>query len=91
MKASGHFEITGPWGELRRGDTLRCVHCQHTWMVEPGSGRSRGYCTNCMGYVCGAPECEACINWERRLENLEAGRPELTPSPAMVLVPAVPG
>lgn len=85
-KASGTFYATGLWGELVEGQTLSCVHCQHTWELKRGSGKLRGYCQNCAGYVCG-PGCLECVPVERRVENVEAGRPELTPAPVKVLVP----
>lgn len=89
-KPSGHVEISGPFGELRRGDTLKCTHCQFSWIVSSGSGKVRGFCSNCAGYTCGKPECGPCVHFERRLENLEAGRPELTPMSSSILVPGLP-
>lgn len=87
-KRSGWTVTTGPYGEQVHADCLTCVHCQFTWEVVVGSGRLRGWCTRCDGPVCGAPACmSACVNWERRLENEEAGRPVLTPVPEMVSVP----
>lgn len=86
-KASGYFEVTGIAGELRRGDTLSCCHCGTMWVVAPGSGITRGYCVPCMKYTCGNPACDPCVPYERRLENIEAGRPELTPTPALIAVP----
>lgn len=85
-KQSGEFEVHGWYGELARGGTRQCCHCQATWVHAPGSGRLRGYCQNCNGFVCG-PGCAACVPLERRLENLEAGRPELTPAAPSVYVP----
>lgn len=85
-RASGVVQMMGLWGELVEGQTLSCCHCQHTWILRKGSGKLRGFCQRCMGYVCG-PGCMECIPIERRLENLEAGRPELTPAPALIVVP----
>ena len=85
-RASGTEYTTGIAGELHEGETLSCVHCQFTWSIQRGSVKHRGFCTKCMGYVCG-PACFECVPIERRLENLEAGRPELTPMPASILVP----
>lgn len=85
-KVSGHIEVTGLWGELTTGFTYSCCHCQATWIYQKGSGRLRGWCQRCNGYVCG-PTCVECVPIERRLDNIEAGRPELTPLPARVLVP----
>lgn len=85
-KASGNVFIHGWYGELQEGETLSCVHCQETWLIQRGSGKMRGFCQKCNGFVCGL-KCADCVPVERRWENLEAGRPELTPMPAMILVP----
>lgn len=86
-RASGTFESTGLYGELTYGETLQCVHCQYTRILTKGSGKVWGFCTNCMGYHCDKPDCQECLHFMRRVENIEAGRPELTPAPAMILVP----
>lgn len=53
-------------------DTLRCVHCQHVWIVHPGSGNQRGYCMNCGGPTCGAKACvEGCAPFEKQIEAWE--------------------
>lgn len=54
-------------------DTVRCVHCGYTWVYEPGSGRTRGWCGRCQGITCARPCCEnrGCIPMERELEFLE--------------------
>ena len=51
-----------------------CVHCGGQFKRQPGSGRIRGYCQNCGGFVCG-PGCAECVPVELLLENIEAGRP----------------
>src|SRR5437588_11074044 len=78
-RPSGWTRTIGPYGEVVHADTLTCCHCQMTWEVVVGSGRQRGWCTRCNGPACGAPACMVCVPFERRLETLEAGRPELTP------------
>lgn len=85
-KPHGHFAITGPYGEGQEGETLSCCHCGKHWEVRKGSGIDRGFCQNCMGYVCG-PNCYDCIPVEQRLANIEAGRPILTPRTPSILVP----
>lgn len=87
-RSSGTAYTMGLWGELHEGATLSCSHCQFTWVLAKGSGKSRGFCQQCMGYTCGAHACMECVPAELRMENLEAGRPELTPAPAMISVPA---
>lgn len=86
-RPSGEMTRTGPFGEVKSNATLTCCHCQATWIVKKGSGIKRGFCQNCMGYTCGNPTCEACVPAERQIENIEAGRPLLTPCPASVFVP----
>lgn len=83
----GHFEITGPYGEIQEGETLSCCHCGKHWEVRAGSGAERGFCQNCMGYVCG-PTCYDCVPAEQKLLNMEAGVPLLTPRAPSILVPA---
>ena len=90
-KPHGHVERTGPYGELQTGDTLSCCHCGCHWEVRAGSGVQRGFCQQCMGYVCGGPDCHDCLPKEARLANLEAGRPLLTPLAPKVLVPGLVG
>lgn len=51
-------------------DTLQCVHCQAHWVPVRGSGRVRGWCSNCQGPVCG-PRCAACTPFERRMDEAE--------------------
>jgi hypothetical protein len=53
------------------GETLQCVHCGGHWIMEPGSGRERGFCARCMGPVCGMRNCWECIPEEQMLTNIE--------------------
>jgi hypothetical protein len=69
----GHVIITYPEGQVVERDTLQCVHCQAHWMIEPGSGKQRGWCWRCDGPTCGAPACMSrCEPWEKALEIAEA-------------------
>lgn len=89
-RRSGHFDAMGLAGELSHGETLSCCHCFYTWILVKGSGKVRGFCTGCMRYHCGGADCWECVPYERRIENIEAGRPELTPCPVLVTVPELP-
>jgi hypothetical protein len=85
LRPSGHL-ITTPLdgGPETVQDTVQCVHCGGHWIVQPGSGKIRGYCGNCAGPICG-PGCAVCVGpWEARMENIEAGRPEATPRRILV-------
>lgn len=56
--------------------TMQCCHCGQHWIVQPGSGRQRGFCMRCNKTTCG-PNCPAgqeCVPHEQYLENLEHGR-----------------
>lgn len=86
-KPDGYSKTTGPHGEIVDCDTLQCRHCGSHWEVVVGSGRLRGWCSRCLGYCCGRPECFVCIPIEQRLQNIEAGRPMLTPSPSQIALP----
>lgn len=69
---------------------LKCVHCDHRWIPEPGSGRTRGYCQHCNGVTCERPECAAKTNeihvpWQGRMEILEGTRPaSLVAAPVLI-------
>lgn len=53
-------------------DTLMCMHCQGHWVVEPGSGRERGWCNSCRGPLCGLEACiTICVYWEDMIEQIE--------------------
>ena len=73
MNHKGYFTETTPDGKVvAEGETHLCVHCGLPFRANPGSGRKRGFCLNCMGPVCGAKECsEICKPWERQMENME--------------------
>lgn len=51
-------------------ETAQCVHCDGHFVMVKGSGRIRGWCVNCNGFVCG-PACAACIPWEKKMELME--------------------
>lgn len=62
---------------VEHADTVHCVHCGMVWKWQPGSGRMRGFCQQCNGYICG-PLCAAegnHVGQERMIENIEAGLP----------------
>lgn len=56
-------------------DLVQCIHCQRVWLWQPGSGRKRGFCTNCNGITCGCKRCDTCVHAEKQLELMEAGVP----------------
>lgn len=94
--AAGWTKTTGPHGEVINCDTLQCSHCGAHWEVVVGSGKLRGFCSRCYdsnkpgtGYTCGRPECMVCLTPEQRLENIEAGKSELTPHAPKILVPSL--
>ncbi len=90
LSPHGWFEFFNDWGDRKEGETFMCVHCGSHNIVSPGSGKLRGFCTRCGGYVCG-PTCLECVPRELLYERLEKGVPELvalgTPRPAVVSVP----
>lgn len=74
-KDGGLLEVFGSDGGMKTFKTVPCVHCGGQFIPTPGSGRIRGFCQNCNGFVCG-PSCMACVPAELLLENMEKGRPE---------------
>jgi hypothetical protein len=60
-KPAGYIRIDVPDGKPIEHDTLQCVHCEAHWVVQPGSGRRRGWCTKCNGPVCGQHNCWSCL------------------------------
>ncbi len=54
-------------------DTRQCVHCGCHWEVSPGSGKTRGFCRNCMGPICGQ-RCAVCYPMEKQLDDAERPR-----------------
>ena len=86
-KVSGECETFDFYGKVERAQTLSCCHCQKTRVLQKGSGRVWGWCAKCPGYHCDDPKCFECIPLERRWDNLESGRAELTPMPVSIVVP----
>ncbi len=71
-RPSGEFTEHTLDGRLtREGQTLQCVHCGLTWVIEPGSGRQRGFCFRCSGPTCGSGPCRDCLPFEQRLVEIE--------------------
>jgi hypothetical protein len=85
-RPSGHIIITGPGGTIER-DTLQCCHCQKHWVVQPGSGRRRGFCLKCMKPTCGAEACQVCDPSEKKLERVEKAARYSGVSPDGILIP----
>lgn len=90
IRTHGYFEITDDWGKRIEGETVRCVHCGGHFLKSPGSGKLRGFCTRCNGFLCG-PQCAECVPIEMYLERLEAGLDGITahemPRDVIVSVP----
>lgn len=73
LRPAGYMAITDPEFGTKEADSLQCVHCQHVWLVVPGSGRKRGWCYQCMGPTC-SPHCHSvCVPFEKVLDYYEAG------------------
>ncbi|MBA2706338.1 MAG: hypothetical protein H0U59_00855 [Gemmatimonadaceae bacterium] len=72
-REAGHIFITEADGSTSEADTLQCAHCGMHWMVDPGSGKERGWCGRCSAALCGKKRCFArCIPMEMELEMLES-------------------
>jgi len=74
MKYGGYALVTDPGGRVvEEYDTVRCGHCQRHYRVQPGSGKTRGWCTLCMQPTCGRPRCALCVPFERALASQGGG------------------
>lgn len=73
---SGYACISDPGSDrpLQEVATHQCAHCGGVWHAEPGSGKTRGFCMRCNGFICG-PGCAECVPQELLVENIEKGRP----------------
>lgn len=61
-------------GDQQVASTRQCKHCGSHEVCVPGSGKERGVCLKCGGFVCGRPECmTACIPFEAWLDH-KAGK-----------------
>ncbi len=66
---SGAFIVDG----VEMAHTLQCCHCGGHFVSIKGSGKTRGFCLNCMGVTCGKLECNSCIPFGKKLEIMEKG------------------
>lgn len=67
-KESGAIVIDG----RHVASTRQCVHCGSHEQILAESGRKRGWCINCNGFLCGKKKCFACIPYEAKIEYEEA-------------------
>lgn len=78
----------------KQADYLHCCHCGKSHIVAAAlndlcSGKPvLGFCAKCNHPTC--PTCTECVPQERQIENLEAGRDKLTPTPAFAAFPSNP-
>ena len=53
--------------------TEQCRHCGNHEIIRRGSGKKRGWCPHCSGFVCGKEFCmKYCTPYEARIEWEEA-------------------
>ena len=68
--AHGNITIVSDMPTIER-DTLQCVHCGRHWTVQPGSGKTRGFCNYHSGVTCGSPDCNNCQRKERGMQIVQ--------------------
>lgn len=51
--------------------TRQCCHGGEHFISIKGSGKRRGWCTNCKAITCGRPECDVCVPYEERISLIE--------------------
>lgn len=69
-KAKGHFIVDG----AVLADTLQCCHCNAHFVSLRGSGVQRGWCMRCNQTTCGKKHCDECVPFEKKCDELEAGK-----------------
>lgn len=84
LKPAGTIIFTDLDGKEFQRDTIQCGHCQRHWEVKPGSGKLRGFCTNCNKPTCGTESCLPCVAFEKWLDIVEGTR---NPTSTSVPVP----
>ena len=69
---AGYFEVfeRGAGQAETREATAQCVHCHAHFPLRPGSGKTRGFCMNCNGFICGK-RCEQCRPFWRWIDEVE--------------------
>lgn len=87
-KASGYLVTADRNGNKVERETRQCVHCQATWVYQPGSKRRYGFCLKCHGVICGNPECQQCKGpFEKQVEAALKNPPSGYKSSGGLLVP----
>ena len=69
-KPNGYMVTNGPMG-IVENDTTQCCHCNSHFIMKPGSGTIRGFCTKCHAITCGNPKCNPCVPFEEKLRLME--------------------
>ncbi len=67
MREDGAILVDG----VQVATTHQCCHCGGHFTSVKGSGTRRGFCLKCMRVTCGAPECDPCVPFEKKLEMME--------------------
>ena len=71
-KLGGYIISTDHDGRTHEEDTLMCHHCGAHVQIQPGSGKTRGYCRSCDGFICGKRQCvQSCTPMEKWMDEVE--------------------
>ena len=79
-------------GPVIQEDVVCCIHCGYMWTPQPGSGKIRGFCMTCNGFLCGRKHCRErvpCRHWRHGIDAVERGGSIDDPKPISVSVPAL--
>lgn len=69
-KPAGHVVFYDAKGNKIERETRQCVHCQKTWIYQPGSKRKYGFCLKCYGIICAECAMKECNGpFEKQLER----------------------
>lgn len=70
LRPHGLIVIQNVDGSTFEGETRQCCHCGGHWLIQPGSGKVRGWCGKCSAWFC-SPSCMECIPYEKMLDIMD--------------------
>lgn len=74
MAASDGYIVVVDEKGMLEFDTHQCPHCGLHFIIEPGSGKWRSFCTLCNAPTCNKASCFEHVPFEKKLEMVERGK-----------------
>lgn len=73
LPTDGYIIICDERG-FQEADTRLCPHCGGHFIIVPGSGKWRHFCSQCNSPTCNKAKCFEHSPFEKRLELVEQGK-----------------